>query len=144
MSRMLLRTSTPAAFSRSFLHTNTLFIASPAASAFARMPPREKQALVPPTTAAVQTHQAFLQSIGRNCESVSEKFSSWEHLFTANSVQMDGLGIKPAMRKYILGCREWFKRYGEIRACEIPERRKKHIKRKEAVKLNRLKKLGLA
>jgi hypothetical protein len=63
---------------------------------------------------------------------------------TCSSEEMESLGIKTGMKKYILSWREWYKRGRKVEAVEIPERQKKHLVRKEAVRIARLKKLGLA
>jgi mannitol/fructose-specific phosphotransferase system IIA component (Ntr-type) len=105
---------------------------------------KDKRRFVPPTTEIYKTPQDFLTRIGRQCDTVAEKFTSWEQLFTSSSREMEEWGIKPQMRKYILGRREYFSKHLHVTAIEIPKRRNKHLKRKEQVKLLRLKKLGLA
>ena len=89
--------------------------------------------------------KSFLTAIGRGCQDVADKFQSWDHLFTVTSDQMkNDLGIATDKRRYILGWREWFKRGIEPTHIEIPKRSKKYLKLRAAVKLNRLKKQGLA
>jgi mannitol/fructose-specific phosphotransferase system IIA component (Ntr-type) len=105
---------------------------------------KDKRKFIPPVTELYKTPQDFLTKIGRQCDTVAEKFTSWEHLFTSSSREMEEMGIKPQMRKYILGRREYFSKHQELTGVEIPKRRNKHLKRKEQVKLLRLKKLGLA
>lgn len=86
----------------------------------------------------------FLTAIGRECKSVSDKFADWKELFQTSSQKMEEKGIKPAMRKYILGCRETYKRKGTVCAVEFPKRQKKYLKRKNNSKISSLKKIGLA
>jgi hypothetical protein len=92
----------------------------------------------------MKTPKEFLKTIGRDCESVADKFTSWEQLFTISSREMEGLGIKTKMRKYILGRCNLFKQGNQVEQVKVPKRRNKYLKLKEQVKLQRLKKLGLA
>ncbi|KAJ3229671.1 hypothetical protein HDU81_005173 [Chytriomyces hyalinus] len=121
------------------------------ASKYMEMDTKTKATLVPQprakesTPGTITTPSAFLTAIGRSCADVSDKFKSWDHLFTATSLEMgDSLAIPVRKRKYILLWREWFKRGIEPRAIEIPKREKKYLRLKNRVQLVRLKKQGLA
>ncbi|KAI8899822.1 IGR protein motif-domain-containing protein, partial [Globomyces pollinis-pini] len=103
-----------------------------------------KLKFIPPQTETLKEPVDFLKTIGRDCESVADKFQSWDHLFTCTTKELESMGIKPKMRKYILSQRHWFCRGKEPVAIEIPKRRHNYLKLKAAVKLLRLKKLGLA
>ncbi|KAI8610351.1 hypothetical protein BC830DRAFT_1146235 [Chytriomyces sp. MP71] len=104
-----------------------------------------RDSFVPQPRGAIQTPKDFLTAIGRSTADVADKFKSWDHLFTATGDEMaDSLAIPVRKRKYILQCREWFKRGVEPKAVELPKREKRHLKEREKVKLARLKKKGLA
>ncbi|KAL2914192.1 telomere length regulation protein [Polyrhizophydium stewartii] len=111
--------------------------------AYAAVPSAERALYVPPPRGSISEPAAFLKAIGRNSESVAAKFKDWDHLFTATSKELETLGIKTQMRKYILGWREWYKRGVEPKAIELPKRQKKYLKRQAEVKRARLQKLGL-
>ncbi len=53
--------------------------------------------------------ESFLTKIGRNMTQYSSKFSKFEDLFSPSSKLKD-LGLKVSDRKYLLSCREWYKR----------------------------------
>ncbi|KAI8821606.1 hypothetical protein BJ741DRAFT_637086 [Chytriomyces cf. hyalinus JEL632] len=115
------------------------------ASKYMELDAKTKATLVPQPRGTITTPSAFLTAIGRSCADVSDKFKSWEHLFTATSLEMgDSLAIPVRKRRYILLWREWFKRGIEPRTIEIPKRAKKHLRLKNRVQLVRLKKQGLA
>ncbi|KAI8913246.1 IGR protein motif-domain-containing protein [Gorgonomyces haynaldii] len=112
-------------------------------SSFASMTPKQKLLLVPEKK-GFQDHKHWLQTIGRKCDTVGDKFKSWEHLFTSTSQEMDKLGIKPQMRKYILGERNRYKEFGTVQRVEIPKRQEKYKRVKKVTALLRMQKLGLA
>nr|KAJ3419538.1 hypothetical protein HK105_006832 [Polyrhizophydium stewartii] len=113
------------------------------AEASARTPKEPRQLTGVLRAGSISEPAAFLKAIGRNSESVAAKFKDWDHLFTATSKELETLGIKTQMRKYILGWREWYKRGVEPKAIELPKRQKKYLKRQAEVKRARLQKLGL-
>jgi hypothetical protein len=57
---------------------------------------------------------------------------------------MKALGIKPRVRKYILGSVNLFKSGHGVREVKLPVRQKKYLKDKKMVETLRLQKLGLA
>ena len=57
----------------------------------------------------IKTHTDFLSAIGRKCQDVGPKFTSWEDLFKKSSSEMAEAGIPAQKRKYIVEWREWFK-----------------------------------
>ena len=76
---------------------------------------------------SIVTVDAFLQKIGRSTADYSSKFTSWNHFFESSSSQMASLGIKTKQRKYIISCREWYKRGVDLVANPIkirPNRQK--------------------
>ncbi|KAI9335780.1 IGR protein motif-domain-containing protein [Obelidium mucronatum] len=137
------------AFNASVTPVRTLVITSmdkwKDCKSYMQLDDKTKAKLVPKPRDGVSTPKEFLSKIGRGCGDVSEKFKSWDHLFQATSEEMaDSLAIPVRKRKYILQWREWFKRGLELRAIELPERSKKHLRVKKQVELLRLKKQGLA
>ncbi|TPX34127.1 hypothetical protein SeMB42_g07363 [Synchytrium endobioticum] len=104
-----------------------------------------RRAHVPPPRGVYKDVGSILVAIGRNAQSVSGKFTGWNHFFTATSSSMkDELGITDAkLRKYILGWREWYKQGYDPVTIEIPKRRKKFLKVRAKVQQVRLKKQGL-
>ena len=85
----------------------------------------------------------FLKTIGRDAPTVTV-FQDIQQLLSMEASKMNKLGLKPRIRKYILSCREWYKRTGTVPNAEMPKRQHKYLQRKEMVKTLRLKKLGLA
>ncbi|KAJ3127225.1 hypothetical protein HK098_006590 [Nowakowskiella sp. JEL0407] len=73
-----------------------------------------------------------------------EKFEDWDDLFKASSKDMMNRGISVQQRKYILSWRELYKRGVDLHAVEIPVRQKKYLKVKNAVKVARAHREGLA
>jgi hypothetical protein len=124
--------------------TNLLHRSYATINNYFRLSAKQKLQFVPLATDSIKTPKDFLTKIGRQCDTFADKFQSWEHLFTTSSRDLEEMGIKPSMRKYLLKSREWFSRGNPVKAVEVPSRRNKHLKRKEQVKLLRLKKLGLA
>ncbi|KAJ3330962.1 hypothetical protein HDU76_004402 [Blyttiomyces sp. JEL0837] len=105
----------------------------------------ERAAFVPKPRGTITDPKSFLTAIGRSCADVSDKFKSWDHLFTASSNEMkENLSIQVDKRRYILAWREWFKRGIDPYEIEIAERSKKFMRVKKKVRLARLKKKGLA
>ncbi|KAJ1345127.1 hypothetical protein BSLG_000642 [Batrachochytrium salamandrivorans] len=98
---------------------------------------------IAPLTDSAVDPAAFLKAIGRKSDTVTDKFTSWDHLFSVTTKDLKALGIKTRMRKHILGWREWYKRGIAPYAIEIPRRQKKHLKAKEKVKQARLEKMGM-
>ncbi|KAJ3269490.1 hypothetical protein HDV01_001374 [Terramyces sp. JEL0728] len=86
----------------------------------------------------------YLKSIGRGCDQLADKFESMEQLLSKSSEELETMGVKTRMRKYLLESLEWFRRGKEPVHVQVPKRRNKYIKDKERVKLERMKKLGLA
>lgn len=89
---------------------------------------------------------AFLTAIGRNCAPLAPKFTDHQHLAASTSASLKKLGVKTQARKYILANLEWVRRgfAAESLRVEISERQRKFAKVREAVKLARMRKLGLA
>jgi hypothetical protein len=50
----------------------------------------------------------FLKAIGRGCSEFSDKFPTWDSLFTADSTKLKELGIPTRPRKWIL---IWINKY---------------------------------
>lgn len=66
---------------------------------------------IPPPIPIVPNPESFLRIIGRSLSQYSDKFPSWEALFTLTSPQLKELGIEPARtRRYLL---HWLRRYRE-------------------------------
>ncbi|KAJ2781707.1 hypothetical protein H4R18_002712 [Coemansia javaensis] len=85
---------------------------------------------VPTPRGKVDSPAAFLQTIGRGCEKVAEKFRDWDHLFRADSAAMKhDLAIGPKQRKWILMWTNKF-RLG-IDPYFIPTSKKHAMKRSE-------------
>ena len=54
------------------------------------------------------TVEYLLKTVRRECDQYIDKFTSWEHLFTATSAHMERLGIHCRARKKIL---MWTEKY---------------------------------
>ena len=108
-------------------------------SQYSKLSPIDKLNFVPPNP---PTLQDFLSKINRDAATQVTQFKSIQELLTIKSNKM--VGLKPRIKKYLLSCREWYKRTGEVPSAPMPKRQHKYLKRKEQVKLLRLKKLGLA
>lgn len=66
---------------------------------------------VPPPIPIVPDPESFLRIIGRNLSQYSDKFPTWEALFTLTSPELKEIGIEPARsRRYLL---QWLRRYRE-------------------------------
>ncbi|EGF81499.1 hypothetical protein BATDEDRAFT_87714 [Batrachochytrium dendrobatidis JAM81] len=124
--------------------SSTLNIDIQKSNAYFALSRADRASYVPKPSATINSPEAFLKAIGRSCETVAPKFTSWDSLFTATSSDLKTLGIKSQMRKYILGWREWYCRGVTPRALELPKRQKKYLKIKEKVKQARLEKLGMS
>ncbi|KAJ3019851.1 hypothetical protein HKX48_001680 [Thoreauomyces humboldtii] len=107
--------------------------------------PKQKAVLVPAPRGPYNDPKSFLTAIGRGCDVYADKFTSWDHLFTATAEAMEtDMGVKVAQRKYILGWRDWFRRGIDPYEVKIPVRQKKYLKERAKVNLARLKRQGLA
>ncbi|PKS10727.1 hypothetical protein jhhlp_002484 [Lomentospora prolificans] len=66
---------------------------------------------IPSPIPIVPDPQSFLRIIGRSLSQYSDKFPSWDALFTLTSPQLKEIGIEPARtRRYLL---HWLRRYRE-------------------------------
>ncbi|CAI4210487.1 unnamed protein product [Parascedosporium putredinis] len=66
---------------------------------------------VPPPIPIVPDPESFLRIIGRNLSQYSDKFPTWEALFTLTSPELKEIGVEPARsRRYLL---QWLRRYRE-------------------------------
>jgi hypothetical protein len=91
---------------------------SPAHIQFIDMPPQ-----VPGPTETVPDVESFLKKIGRNTLEYVEHFESWNKLMTITTEEMKEKGIETRQRRYILACREKFRRGEEPK--EIKRGKKK-------------------
>ena len=91
------------------------------------LPNPEKRTWVPPAREDVADVTTFLKSIGRSMDQYSSKFQNWSDLFTFSSSKLSSLGLKISDRKYLMSCREWYKRGMNLPNAPIkirPNRRK--------------------
>lgn len=86
----------------------------------------------------------FLRKIGRDAEKMADKFKSFEHLMTSDTRNLNKMGIKPKLRKYILSSIERYKRGDELLYAPIRPRQMKYKLRKQKVEHMRNMKIGLA
>ncbi|ORX49921.1 hypothetical protein DM01DRAFT_1376224 [Hesseltinella vesiculosa] len=64
---------------------------------------------VPGPRGSIKDVNDFMTSIGRGCQEFSDKFETWDALFTTSSRAMKAdMGIPAKKRKYILG---WIEKY---------------------------------
>ncbi|KAJ3041134.1 hypothetical protein HDV00_009848 [Rhizophlyctis rosea] len=86
------------------------------------MTPEEKANFIPPHRGDIKDPQSFLKAIGRDCETVADKFANWDALFTTSPEKMEEMGIKGKMIKYIVASREWYRRGVDPFEKKIPVR----------------------
>ncbi|KAI8074546.1 IGR protein motif-domain-containing protein [Gongronella butleri] len=80
---------------------------------------------VPPPRGDIKDVNDFLTKIGRGCNEFSDKFESWDALFTSNSEVMRAeLGIPTKHRKYILGWVEKYKQGSDLHAIGTSQKKK--------------------
>ncbi|KAJ3325383.1 hypothetical protein HDV06_004242 [Boothiomyces sp. JEL0866] len=121
----------------------TIFKRSLSTLQYIQLPRLQKLKYIPSHAKDI-TPEEYLKSIGRGCEQIADKFESMEQLLSKSGEDLEAMGVKTRMRKYLLESLEWFRRGKQPVKVELPKRRNKYIKDKERVKLERMKKLGLA
>ena len=94
------------------------------------LPSTQRKTWVPPTRENVPDVSSFLKYIGRSMDQYSSKFQNWSDLFTFSSSKLSELGLKVSDRKYLLSCREWYKRGMNLPHAQVkirPNRRKNKV-----------------
>ncbi|KAF9432673.1 hypothetical protein BGZ76_010467 [Entomortierella beljakovae] len=65
---------------------------------------------IPAPRGDIQDPATFLTKIGRNSESVADKFKSWDHLFSATTNEMKSdMALSVKQRRWILSWREKYR-----------------------------------